>query len=45
MKYVRRHTLSAIFMHWHNAACWLLLLFSGFGLLANPLMQDRKSVV
>ncbi len=39
MKYVRRHTLSAIFMHWHNAACWLLLLFSGFGLLANPLMQ------
>lgn len=36
---VRRHSASAIFMHWYNAVCWLLLLFSGFALLANPLMQ------
>lgn len=26
-------------MHWLNALCWLLLLFTGFALLANPLMQ------
>lgn len=36
---VRRHSASAIFMHWYNAVCWLLLLFSGFALLSNPLMQ------
>ncbi|HIW78974.1 MAG TPA: cytochrome b/b6 domain-containing protein, partial [Candidatus Bilophila faecipullorum] len=39
MKTIRRHSVSAIFMHWHNAACWILLLFTGFGLLANPFMQ------
>ncbi|MDR3043322.1 MAG: cytochrome b/b6 domain-containing protein [Desulfovibrio sp.] len=36
---IRRHSIAAIFMHWSNAACWLLLLFSGFALLANPAMQ------
>lgn len=36
---IRRHSATAIFMHWYNAVCWLLLLFSGFALLANPLMQ------
>lgn len=36
---IRRHSSSAIFMHWFNAACWLLLLCSGFALLGNPLMQ------
>ena len=36
---IRRHSASAIFMHWYNAFCWLLLLFTGFALLANPLMQ------
>ena len=36
---IRRHSATAIFMHWYNAACWLLLLFTGFALLANPLMQ------
>ena len=36
---IRRHSGSAIFMHWYNATCWLLLLFSGFALLANPRMQ------
>jgi formate dehydrogenase subunit gamma len=36
---IRRHLPSAIWMHWLNAACWLLLLGSGFGLLANPAMQ------
>jgi len=36
---IRRHLASAIFMHWCNAVCFLLLLFTGFGLLANPAMQ------
>ena len=36
---IRRHTPSAIFMHWFNALCWLLLLASGLALLANPDMQ------
>lgn len=36
---IRRHSATAIFMHWYNAACWLLLLFTGFALLENPLMQ------
>ncbi|MBO4316835.1 MAG: cytochrome b/b6 domain-containing protein [Mailhella sp.] len=36
---IRRHTRSAIFIHWFNAVCWLFLLFSGFALLANEHMQ------
>lgn len=36
---IRRHFPSAIFMHWFNAACWLLLTFTGFGMLASPTMQ------
>ena len=36
---LRRHSRSALFIHWFNAVCWLFLLFSGLGLLANPLMQ------
>ncbi|EGB15549.1 formate dehydrogenase subunit gamma [Pseudodesulfovibrio mercurii] len=36
---IRRHAFSAILMHWFNAACWLLLTFTGFGMLANPDMQ------
>lgn len=36
---IRRHSRSAIFMHWFNAICWIFLLFSGFALLANPEMQ------
>ena len=36
---IRRHSATAIFMHWYNAACWLLLLFTGFALLSNPAMQ------
>ena len=42
---IRRHSATAIFMHWYNAACWLLLLFTGFALLANPLMQPVGDVV
>lgn len=26
---IRRHSATAIFMHWYNAACWLLLLVHG----------------
>lgn len=33
---IRRHTRGAIFMHWFNAACWLFLLATGLGLIANP---------
>ena len=36
---IRRHSRSAIFMHWSNAVCWLFLLFSGFALLDNPYVQ------
>lgn len=36
---IRRHSTSAIFMHWFNAIFWIGLLFSGFALLANPSMQ------
>ena len=36
---IRRHSLSAVCMHWFNAFCWIALLFTGFALLANPLMQ------
>lgn len=36
---VRRHSGFAIFMHWFNALCWLLLLATGFGLLDNPALQ------
>ena len=36
---VKRHSNAAIFMHWFNAVCWILLLATGFGLLANKLTQ------
>lgn len=31
-----RHGKWDIFIHWFNAACWLLLLVTGLGLIANP---------
>lgn len=31
-----RHGKWDIFIHWFNAACWLLLFFTGLGLIANP---------
>jgi len=34
---IRRHSTSAIFMHWFNAVCWIFLLFSGFALLAGEM--------
>ena len=33
---IRRHSLSAVCMHWFNAFCWIALLFTGFALLAQP---------
>lgn len=36
---IRRHTTTAIFLHWFNAVCWIALLGSGFGLLQNSDMQ------
>lgn len=34
---IRRHSRSAIFMHWFNAVCWLFLLFSGLALLVGEM--------
>ena len=36
---IKRHSSTAIAMHWFNAACWLFLLFSGFAILANDNTQ------
>lgn len=36
---IRRHTFGGMFMHWFNAACWLLLLATGLGLIQNPDLQ------
>lgn len=36
---VVRHSKAVIFIHWFNAVCWIFLLLSGFGLLANKTMQ------
>jgi formate dehydrogenase subunit gamma len=36
---IRRHSTSAMAMHWFNAGCWVLLTGSGFGMLANSAMQ------
>lgn len=35
MRNLKRHDTSDIFLHWFNAACWLLLLVSGLGLIKN----------
>jgi len=35
MRSLKRHDASDIFIHWFNAACWLLLLLSGLGLIKN----------
>lgn len=42
---IRRHSLSAVCMHWFNAFCWIALLFTGFALLSNPAMQPGGHVV
>ena len=36
---IKRHERSAIFMHWFNAVCWLLLLATGLGLINNPVLS------
>lgn len=38
-KMMRRHTRIAIFMHWFNAVCWLILLATGLGLINNPALS------
>jgi formate dehydrogenase subunit gamma len=32
---IKRHTKAAMALHWFNAACWLFLLATGFGLFDN----------
>lgn len=32
---IPRHSRSAIFLHWFNACCWIFLLLSGAGLMAE----------
>lgn len=36
---IKRHTKAGIYIHWFNAACWLLLLITGLGLIENPDLQ------
>ncbi len=36
---IKRHSSTAIAMHWFNAVCWLFLTFSGFAILSNYAMQ------
>ncbi|KMY66801.1 cytochrome B6 [Desulfocarbo indianensis] len=36
---ILRHTKGGIFIHWFNAACWFILLFTGLGLIQNPQLQ------
>ena len=36
---LRRHTIDAMFMHWFNTICWILLLSTGLGLVDNPVLQ------
>ncbi len=38
-KMIQRHTKPAIFIHWFNAVCWLLLLATGLGLINNPALS------
>lgn len=35
-KQLKRHDFSDILIHWFNAACWLVLLLTGVGLISNP---------
>jgi len=39
----KRHDRSDIFIHWFNAACWLLLLITGIGLISNPAIDPLGS--
>jgi len=39
----KRHDKSDIFIHWFNAACWLLLLLTGVGLIKNPAIDPFGS--
>ena len=36
---LRRHTIDAMFMHWFNTICWVLLLATGVGLIDNSVLQ------
>ncbi|HKI80434.1 MAG TPA: cytochrome b/b6 domain-containing protein [Pseudodesulfovibrio sp.] len=42
-KTYKRHDRSDIFIHWFNAACWLLLLLTGLGLIQNPAIDPFGS--
>jgi formate dehydrogenase subunit gamma len=42
-KTYKRHDRSDIFIHWFNAACWLLLLLTGVGLIGNPAVDPFGS--
>jgi len=39
----KRHDRSDIFIHWFNAACWILLLITGIGLIQNPAIDPFGS--
>jgi len=35
-RYIHRHDHAAIFMHWFNTVCWLVLFITGMGLIFDP---------
>lgn len=39
----KRHDKSDIFIHWFNAACWILLLLTGIGLIQNEAIDPFGS--
>lgn len=39
----KRHDKSDIFIHWYNAVCWILLLFTGIGLIQHPAIDPFGS--
>ncbi len=39
----KRHDRSDIFIHWFNAACWILLLLTGVGLIQHPAIDPFGS--
>ncbi|BDQ38261.1 formate dehydrogenase subunit gamma [Pseudodesulfovibrio nedwellii] len=39
----KRHDKTDIFIHWFNAACWLLLLLTGVGLIQHPAIDPFGS--
>ena len=35
-RYIHRHDRAAIFIHWFNTVCWMVLFITGMGLIFDP---------